>query len=266
MPRLRAEISGKRLREMVEAALAVFCRQGFERSQVADVAKQMGVAVGTLYLYVEGKEALFDLVVRHTAAEDPGWLDDLEIPVTTPMPGSTVEFLREVFGRKGQWPQLEAALEKERAEDIRAELDAIVREQYRLMARHRRGLVLLMRSALEFPGLSEVFVMGLRQRLLESLERYLVSRIRSGQVRSSAEPAATAAVLTQTIAWANLQRPFDPGLGAFSEKSIEDAAVDLIVFGLVHAPPSARPATGPQVERLPPSASSSVPVFPESRS
>jgi AcrR family transcriptional regulator len=238
MPRLRAEISGKRLREMVEAALAVFCRQGFERAQVADVAKQMGVAVGTLYLYVEGKEALFDLVVRHTAAEDPGWLDDIEIPAPTPAPGSTVEFLRQVFGRKGQWPHLEAALQRERTDDIRSELDGIVREQYRLMARHRRGLVLLMRSALEFPGLSEVFVMGLRQRLLESLERYLASRIAAGQVRPDVDPAATAAVLTQTIAWANLQRPFDPGLNAFSEESIENAAVDLIVFGLIQPPGS----------------------------
>ncbi len=236
MPRLRAEISGKRLREMVEAALVVFCRQGFERAQVADVAKQMGVAVGTLYLYVEGKEALFDLVVRHTAAEESGWLDDIEIPVQTPLPGSTVEFLREVFGREGQWPHLEAALEREQAGDIRAELDGVVREQYRLMARHRRGLVLLMRSALEFPGLSDVFVMGLRRRLLESLERYLASRISVGQLRSTVHPAATAAVLTQTIAWANLQRPFDPGLSAFTESVIEDAAVDLIVFGLIQGP------------------------------
>lgn len=236
MPRLRADISGKRLRELVEAALGVFCRQGYERSQVADVAKVMGVAVGTIYLYVEGKEALFDLVVRHTASADSAWLDDIEIPVPTPANGSTVEFLREVFGREGQWPHLKAALRKRRTADIRAELDGVVREQYRLMARHRRGLVLLMRSALEFPGLADVFVLGLRQRLLDGLAQYLESRIRVGQIRPLASVAATAAVLTQTIAWANLQRPFDPGLNSLSEQSVEDATVDLIVSGLLPIP------------------------------
>jgi AcrR family transcriptional regulator len=236
MPRLRADISGKRLRDLVEAALDVFCRQGYERAQVADVAKVMGVAVGTIYLYVEGKEALFDLVIRHTAAEDPEWLDDIEVPVVAPAPGSTVEFLREVFGRKGQWPLLEAGLKSRKAPDIRAELDGIVREQYRLMKRHRRGLVLLMRSALEFPGLSEVFVLGLRKRLLEGLAKYLASRIAAGQVRPLADVAATAAVLTQTIAWANLQRPFDPGLSHFTEQAVEDATVDLIVSGLLRSP------------------------------
>lgn len=234
MPRLRADISGKRLRELVEAALGVFCRQGFERAQVADVAKVMGVAVGTIYLYVEGKEALFDLVVRHTAEEDPEWLDDIEIPVPAPAPGSTLEFLRSVFGRQGQWPQLESALQAPQAADIRAELDGVVREQYRLMTRHRRGLVLLMRSALEFPGLAEVFVLGLRKRLLEVLGRYLSKRMAAGQIRPLADVAATAAVLTQTIAWANLQRPSDPGLEAFSEQTVEDATVDLIVSGLLH--------------------------------
>lgn len=234
MPRLRANISGRRLRELVEAAFGVFCRQGYERAQVADVAKVMGVAAGTVYLYVEGKEALFDLVIRHSAAEDPEWLDDIEVPVPTPEPGSTLEFLRGVFGRKGQWPLLAAALKTTAADDIRAELDGVVREQYRLMTHHRRGLVLLMRSALEFPGLADVFVLGLRKRLLDGLAQYLKSRIAAGQIRAVQDVAATAAVMTQTIAWANLQRPLDPGLSALAEDAVENATVDLIVCGLIH--------------------------------
>jgi AcrR family transcriptional regulator len=233
VPRLRANLSGKRLQELVTAALEVFCRRGYERSQVADVAKAMGVSAGTIYLYVEGKEALFDLVIRHNASENSDWLEELEIPVPTPRPGATVEFLRGVLDRKGQWPRLEAALGARRATDIRSELDGVVREQYRLMTRHRAGLVLLTRSALEFPGLAEVFVLGLRQRLLDHLGRYLQSRIQARQIRPLADVAATAAVLTQTIAWANLQRPFDPGLSAFTEPTIEDSTVDLIVSGLL---------------------------------
>jgi AcrR family transcriptional regulator len=233
MPRLRADLSGKRLRDLLDAALVVFCRQGFERSQVADVAKAMGVAVGTVYLYVEGKEALFDLVVRYSAVENPQWIDEIEVPAPTPPAGSTVDFLRSVFGRKGQWPVLEAALETPRAADPRAELEEVVREQYRLMTRHRMGLLLLMRSALEFPGLEEVFILGLRNKLLAHLERYLALRIEAGQLRRVEDVSAIAAVFTQTIVWANLQRPFDPGLAALSEEAVENAAVDMLVHGLL---------------------------------
>ena len=233
MPRLRADISGKRLRELMEAALGVFCRDGFERSQVADVAKAMGVAVGTVYLYVEGKEALFDLVVRYTANDDPAWLDQLEIPVKTPRPGATVEFLRESFGRDGQWPILDAALTKKRAKDPRQELEEVLREQYQLMRRHRMGLILLTRSALEFPGLVEVFVLGLRKELLTRLERYIELRVAAKQFRKPAHVYATAGVLTQTIAWANLQRPFDPGFAMLAEDTVEQSTIETLVNGLL---------------------------------
>lgn len=232
MPILKADLSAKRLRELAEAGLVVFCRQGYERSQVADVAKAMGVAVGTVYLYVSGKEALFDLVVRHASAESPDWLDDLEIPVATPEPGSTVAFLKEAFDRT-EWPLLQAALEKDSAADPAAELDGILREQYGLMRHHRRGLLLLMRSALEFPGLAEVFVLGLRAKLIDHLSRYLALRVKAGQLREPEDLFATVAVVTQTIAWANLQRPQDPGLVAISDEAAETATVDLLVRGLL---------------------------------
>ena len=217
----------------MDAALGVFCRQGFERAQVADVAKAMGVAVGTVYLYVESKEALFDLLVRHTATEDPGWLDQLEIPVPTPAAGSTLEFLKGAFGRHSEWPCLMAALELERAPEPRAELEGILREQYQLMRRHRYGLLLLMRSALEFPGLTEVFVHGLRQKLLEHLVRYLDLRVAAGQFRAIQDPFATAAMLTQSIAWANLQRPFDPGLKGVKDEAMEEATIAMLTHGLL---------------------------------
>ena len=50
-----------------------------------DVANALGVAKGTLYLYVESKEALFDLVIRH--ADRPGTEPDF--PVKSPKPGDT---------------------------------------------------------------------------------------------------------------------------------------------------------------------------------
>lgn len=233
MPRLRADISGKRLRELMEAGLLVFCRQGFERSQVADVAKAMGVAVGTVYLYVESKEALFDLVVRHTSTDNPSWLDAIEIPVRTPEPGSTVEFLRGVFGRRGQWPRLEAALKTPKPVDPRTELEGVVKEQYQLMMRHRMGLLLLMRSTLEFPGMTEVFVLGLRKKLLAQFVRYIDLRAAAGQFRKPKDTFACAAVLTQAVAWANLQRPFDPGFTALDEDTAEQATVDFIVNSLL---------------------------------
>jgi AcrR family transcriptional regulator len=232
MPVLKADLSSKRLRELAEAATEVFCRRGYERSQMSDVAKAMGVATGTVYLYVSGKEALFDLAIRHGAIENPAWLDSLEVPIPPPAAGATMAFLEDVFQRT-EWPQLAAALRAKRAADPAAELEGVLREQYGLMRRHRRGLLLLMRSALEFPGLAQVFVHGLRDALLEKLSRLIRSRIAAGQYRAVHDIPATAATMIQTISWANLQRPLDPGLAALDEATVETSVVELLVRGVL---------------------------------
>lgn len=52
--------SGKRER-ILDAAVRVFAKSGYQEARVADVAKAAGVADGTIYLYFESKE---DLLVK----------------------------------------------------------------------------------------------------------------------------------------------------------------------------------------------------------
>lgn len=54
----------RRREDIVDAALAVFDRDGFERARIDDVAKEAGVAKGTVYLYFGNKEALLEGVIR----------------------------------------------------------------------------------------------------------------------------------------------------------------------------------------------------------
>jgi hypothetical protein len=86
--------------------------------------------------------------------------------------------------------------------------------------------------------LLEVFVLGLRQQLLKQLSLYLESRARAGQVLPQEDWTATAGMLIQTIAWANHQRPFDPGLSHLPEDLMENTVVTTLARGiLVTTPP-----------------------------
>ena len=70
MPRT---IPPQRFDELVRKATEVFIARGYRRTQMADIAEAVGVSKATLYLYVESKEALFALCVRH--ANDPNALE-----------------------------------------------------------------------------------------------------------------------------------------------------------------------------------------------
>ncbi|MGQ0732849.1 MAG: TetR/AcrR family transcriptional regulator [Acidobacteriota bacterium] len=70
----RTPVPGPDKREAIlNAATKVFARHGFFQSQVADVAREAGVAAGTVYLYFRGKDdllvSLFERTMRDAIAE-----------------------------------------------------------------------------------------------------------------------------------------------------------------------------------------------------
>src|SRR5512147_2581245 len=112
-----------RLDRLIAAAARVFTTRGYRRTQMADVARAMGVAPGTLYLYVASKEALFDLVIQRAfVAEDD--LPPLTLPLPTPPPGLILEHVRARVRNDGGMPLLEAALRRRRPADVEEELRA----------------------------------------------------------------------------------------------------------------------------------------------
>jgi AcrR family transcriptional regulator len=50
--------------EIVAAALEEFVERGFNATRLDDVARRAGVTKGTIYLYFDGKEALFTAMIR----------------------------------------------------------------------------------------------------------------------------------------------------------------------------------------------------------
>jgi AcrR family transcriptional regulator len=59
----KSRITRQRRGQILEAALAVFSQIGYDRSTIPDVAREAGVAVGTIYNYYPGKR---DLLVAIT--------------------------------------------------------------------------------------------------------------------------------------------------------------------------------------------------------
>lgn len=56
-----------RRQEILDAALVLFGKNGYEKTSMADIAKYMGVAQGLCYRYFPSKEALFDCAVEQYA-------------------------------------------------------------------------------------------------------------------------------------------------------------------------------------------------------
>jgi AcrR family transcriptional regulator len=60
----RREVKLHRQEEILAAAFEVFAAHGYDAARIDDVARQAGIAKGTIYLYFRDKEQLFRAVVR----------------------------------------------------------------------------------------------------------------------------------------------------------------------------------------------------------
>jgi AcrR family transcriptional regulator len=230
-----------RLAEIVGAALRVFAARGYRRTQMADVAREMGVAPGTLYNYVISKEALFYLVVDRAFVEAPA-AEPLAVPIPTPASGAILERLRGRLRAEAALPRLAAALGRRRPVEARVELEGIVRELYTLVERTREGIIVLERSAPEWPELARVFYVEMRRSLVGRLERYLTARIRQRRLRAVPSPVATARLLLENVATFAMHRQHDPDPTPIDDVTACDTVVDLIVNALVPArSPGRRP-------------------------
>lgn len=221
-----------RFHGLLEAATAVFLEQGFRRTQMADVARRMGVAKGTLYLYVESKDALFDAVMRHADAPGPVELPET-LPVPTPPAQSTLELVRKRVQQEAVLPELTAALARQRVTDVRAELDAIVRELYAILSRNRTAIELLDRCSSDHPELAAVWYGTGREGALELLTRYLEERIRRGRIRPVPDVRVAARIAIETITFWAVHRFWDPSPQEMDEATAEDSVVAFILNALV---------------------------------
>ena len=55
--------------QIIEAAVRVFARKGYYNSRVADIAREAGIAAGTIYLYYETKDDILVTLFRDKMAE-----------------------------------------------------------------------------------------------------------------------------------------------------------------------------------------------------
>jgi AcrR family transcriptional regulator len=221
-----------RLQHLVDCATQVFIEQGYARTQMADIAKAMGIAKGTLYLYVESKAALFDLVVRSADAEHP-LTTPPKLPLPTPRPGATLQHVRKRVATQPPLPALLAALGRKRVADPRAELTQIAREMYRTLSRNRRAIKLMDRSAQFHPELAAVWFTGARGALIEALSTYLKNRIKLKLFRPVPDTAVAARVILETIVTWAVHRHWDPSPQAIDDQVAEDTVVQFIVGGLM---------------------------------
>ena len=215
----------ERLLAIVDAAAEVFAQKGFAAAQMIDVARMAGVSVGTLYNYVEGKEALLLL-----CAERP-FIDiraGRELPIAALDRVALVSRLEDTLTEHVRVPALERALAHPlQPVQLRRQIDGIVGELFDLIASTRVGADAMEKSAREAPDLAALFYLHVRVRLLNQLASYLERVSGERQLPAQVTPQHAARFVLETVTWWARHRYRDPDPPRIDESEARAVAVAL---------------------------------------
>jgi len=204
----KEHIAERRRRQILDAALAVFSQKSYGEATIPDIAREAGVAVGTIYNYFESKRALLvALIARHVLA-DP-FIEMLE---RSPGPGDDA-FLSSVFEDR-----LTTGFE------------------------NMDRLILLFGEVQRDPDLRRQYTEQVLKPLLKRLEEYLRSRTASGFFRALDAGVIVRAVVGMVLGMSflyTMEGDESPCLSV-SRQDLASQLADFVLRGLESRP------TGPQ--------------------
>ena len=226
----------QRFPEVINAAVRVFARNGYRSARMSGVAREAGLSEAALYRYVDSKEGLFVLAIRHALLLEPlpGEGDpDGEFPLKTPSLDKMIQTAREFVAAEVPFGALAVALDTADPADPRAELEQVMRELFTLEEQTARAADMIERSARELPELADLLHTGLRRPVHDALTQYLGRRAEAGQLRATPDTAATARLVLETLTWFARHRHSDPYGAVISSELAQETAIDALVHALV---------------------------------
>jgi AcrR family transcriptional regulator len=232
-------VSGKRsaherIGEVIAAAVRVFTADGYRAARMSDVARAAGLSEAAIYRYVDSKEGLFVLAIRHALL-----LEDMPAGAVFPLrPVSLAQMIlqvRDFIAEEVPFGSLAAALRGAWHADPAVELETVIRELYTRQTETRKAADMIERSARELPALADLLTTGLRRPVLAALTEYLKTRADAGRLRATPDAGATARLVLETLTWFARHRHSDPDGAAIPDDLAEETAVDALVNALVPA-------------------------------
>ena len=221
----------QRFPEVIAAAVRVFTRDGYKSAHMSAVAREAGLSEAALYRYVDGKEGLFVLAIRHALLLED--MPDGHFPRKAPSLAEMIREARDFVAVEVPFGSLAGALDTPKTDDPAAELEAIARELFGLEAQTREAADMIERSARELPELADLLNQGFRAPVISALTSYLESRAKAGSLRTTPDAAAAARLVLETLTWFARHRHSDPHGAAISGQLAEDTAVDALLHALV---------------------------------
>lgn len=183
----------QRINDITEAATRLFLQQGYAKTQISHIAKEVGVSVGTIYLDFTGKKEIMHFILKSTI--DPSFIDqEFERPITDDLFYGLEDQIIALFEQSGK----EFAAHLHNMENY--SLEALISDAFDLMARYAVGCLFVEKNQFDFKKLAEHYRVYRRQ-FLDTMTQYLEKFVEAGTVRPLKHLELSSTLIIEILSW-----------------------------------------------------------------
>lgn len=182
-----------RMDVIFQAASHLFINKGYARTQMKDIAKEIGLSTGMLYVYFSGKEDLLHFIMKGTI--DPAFINrEFELPVDPALFDSLEDEIMEAFEHNTK----EFASHLNHLEDY--PLEQMLSDAFDIISRYGTGCLMIEKNPDTLRKLV-VCYKDYRKRFFDQMLAYVTGYMEQGTFRKVEQPAYCVRLIVETLCW-----------------------------------------------------------------
>lgn len=184
----------QRIKEIAAAATRLFLQQGYAKTQISHIAKDVGVSVGTIYLDFTGKKEIMHFILKCTA--EPSFMErEFERPITDDLFVGLEEEIIALFKKSGN--DFAAHLHDGMAD---YNFEALICDAFDILSRYAVGCLFIEKNQFDFKNLAQHYV-AYRKQFLDTMMRYISAFIEQGTVRPMEHLELSTTLIIEILSW-----------------------------------------------------------------
>lgn len=187
-------MSNQRIYAIYHAAVDLFLKQGYSKTQISHIAKAAGVSVGTIYHDFTGKEEIMHFILKCTL--EPDFMDrEFERPITDELFCDLDHEIMEAFEKS----------QSEFAENIKNagksySFESLISDTFDFLSRYAVGCLFIEKNQMDCGRLIKYYK-EYRKRFFLTMTAYMNAFIEKGIVRPLEQPELTTSLIIEILSW-----------------------------------------------------------------
>ncbi len=182
-----------RMKLIFDAASYLFINKGYSRTQMKDVAKEIGLSTGMLYVYFTGKRDILSFLLKGTI--EPVFVtQEFELPIRSELFDSLDNEIMEAF------EQNTGAFSAHLDDIANYPLDQMLSEAFDVISKYGIGCLLIEKNPDDLGKLTGYYKQY-RQKFYNQVLSYITQYMQNGTFRQVELPQYVAHLIIETLSW-----------------------------------------------------------------